>query len=130
MTLEIGRLCVKTTGRDARGKCVIVDIINDNYVLIDGQVRRRKCNVNHLEPLDKVLKIKKGATHEEIVHEFKKTKIEIKERKSKPKTERPRKKRKAKEEIKEEKELIKKEKKKIEKKTFKETKKETKVKKK
>ena len=63
---EIGRLCVKLAGRDARMKCVIIDVLDNNYVMIDGQTRRRKCNINHLEPLDKVLKVKKNATHSEV----------------------------------------------------------------
>jgi len=98
MTIEIGRLCVKTAGRDAKGKCVIIDTINDNYVVIDGQVRRRKCNINHLEPLDKVLNLKKGALHEDVVHEFKKLGIELVEKKSKPRFERPKKLRRGKKE--------------------------------
>ncbi|NTV24217.1 MAG: 50S ribosomal protein L14e, partial [Nanoarchaeota archaeon] len=61
---EIGRLCVKIAGRDARGKCLVIDTLEGNFVLIDGQTRRKRCNITHLEPLDKVLKIKKGASHE------------------------------------------------------------------
>ena len=48
---EIGRLCVKIAGRDAGLKCLVVEVIDDNYVLIDGQTRRRKCNIKHLEPV-------------------------------------------------------------------------------
>ncbi len=95
--IEIGRLCVKTAGRDSRRKCVIVDIVDDNFVLIDGDVRRKKCNIKHLEPLDKVIKIRKGASHDIVVSEFKKLKLPIWEKKSKEKKERPRKVRKKKE---------------------------------
>ena len=35
--IQIGRLCVKLTGREANKKCVIVDIIDPNFVLIDGR---------------------------------------------------------------------------------------------
>ena len=94
--IEVGRLCVKIAGRDAARKCVIVDIIDDNFVLVDGDTRRRKCNIKHIEPLDTVIKIKKNAGHEDIVKEFKQLGIEIKERKSKPKTEKPKKVRKTK----------------------------------
>jgi large subunit ribosomal protein L14e len=82
---EIGRLCVKTAGRDARNKCVIIEILNDNYVLIDGQTRRKKCNIDHLEPIDKVIKIKKGAAHSEVVEALKKEGIEVIEKKPKEK---------------------------------------------
>lgn len=89
--IEIGRICVKIAGRDAGNKCVVVDIIDDNYVLIDGGVRRKKCNIRHLEPLDKTIKIKKGASHENVVAEFKKLKLFIWEKKTKEKKERPKK---------------------------------------
>ena len=56
--IEIGRLCIKTAGRDAGLKCIIVDILDDKFVLIDGETRRRKCNILHLEPLKDVVKIK------------------------------------------------------------------------
>lgn len=89
--IEIGRLCVKIAGREAGRKGVIVDIIDDNYVLIDGQLRRKKCNISHLEPLEKKIEIKKGASHSDIVNEFKKLNIEIKETKKKEKKEKPKK---------------------------------------
>lgn len=101
--MEIGRLCVKTAGRDARHKCVIVDTLDKNYVLIDGNVRRKKCNIAHLEPLDKVIKLKKGASHETVAAEFKKLKLPIWSTKPKPKTKRPRRVRKKKEKPAEEK---------------------------
>jgi len=55
--IEVGRICVKIAGREAGRKCVIVDIIDENYVLITGPkqltgVKRRRCNINHIEPLD------------------------------------------------------------------------------
>ena len=82
---EIGRLCVKIAGRDAGLKCVVVDVVDDSYVMIDGQTRRRKCNVKHLEPLDKVLKIKKGISHDDVLKELKKEGIEVKERQKRSK---------------------------------------------
>ncbi len=89
--IEVGRLCIKTAGRDSRKKCVIVDVLDDNFVTIDGDVRRKRCNINHLEPLDETIKIKKGAGHPTIVSEFKKLGIDIKEKKSKEPKERPKK---------------------------------------
>lgn len=94
--IEVGRLCVKLAGRDAGKKCCVVDIIDENYVLIDGDVRRKKSNVKHLEPLDKVLKISKCCDHSVIVSEFKKLGIDLRDRKSKEKKERPKRTRKVK----------------------------------
>ena len=70
--IQVGRIVVKTNGREAGKKGVIVDLINENYVLLTGpktltSVRRRKCNINHIEPTDKMIKIKRDSTDEEIV---------------------------------------------------------------
>ncbi len=67
MVFEIGRVCVKLRGREAGRKCVIVDIIDENFVIIDGDVKRRRCNIDHLEPLPIKLDIKQGASTEEVV---------------------------------------------------------------
>jgi len=64
--MKIGQLCIKLAGHDGGQFCLIVDKIDDTYVLIDGNVRRKKCNICHLEALDKVLKIKKKASTEEV----------------------------------------------------------------
>jgi len=66
MVFDIGRVCVKIAGRDAGKHCVIVEIIDDKFVTIDGNTRRRKCNIMHLLPLDKTLDIKKKATTGEV----------------------------------------------------------------
>ncbi len=86
---SIGRMCVKIAGRDAGLKCVVVDILDDTFVVIDGQTRRRKCNIKHLEPLVEVVKIKKNAPHKEVVDEFKKLKIEVKETKPREPSKKP-----------------------------------------
>jgi len=64
--IEIGRICVKTAGRDAGLKCVIVDVLDNKFVLIDGETRRRKCNILHLELLKDTVKIKKNISHESV----------------------------------------------------------------
>ncbi len=68
--IDIGRICVKIAGRDAGKKCVVIDILDENFVMIDGETRRRKCNILHLEPLDKTIDIKKGASHAEVTKAF------------------------------------------------------------
>ncbi len=76
---DIGRLCVKTMGREAGVHCVIVDIIDKNYLLIDGlKVRRRRVNYRHIEPITETIEIKKGASHEQIEAAIKKAKLEKK----------------------------------------------------
>ena len=67
---ESGRMCVKIAGRDAGRRCVVVEQLDSNSVLVDGNVRRRKVNISHLEPLDEVVNIKSGASHEVVTREF------------------------------------------------------------
>ena len=87
--IEVGRICVKLAGRDAGKKCVIVDNIDKNFVMIDGETRRRKCNVQHLEPLNKTVKISKNASHDNVVKVFKDLGIELVEKKPRKATTRP-----------------------------------------
>ncbi len=86
--IELGRLCLKTAGREAGKICIVVEILDKNYVVIDGEVKRKKCNITHLEPLDKKIEIKSKAAHTEIVEKFKALNIETRERKPKPRKER------------------------------------------
>ena len=69
---DIGRICVKTRGREAGKKCVVVDLIDKNFVLITGPksvtgVRRRRANINHLSPTEEKINIKRGASDEEVL---------------------------------------------------------------
>ena len=96
MVLEIGRVCVKVAGRDAGQMAVIVNIVDKKIVVIDGQVRRRKCNIAHLEPTSKSVKIDKDASHNAVVSALKSIDIEVVERKPRKTTKQPRKIRKGK----------------------------------
>ncbi len=63
---SVGRVCVKTMGREAGSYCVIVGPKTGKYVLITGPkhisgVRRRSCNVRHLEPLKLTVSIPENA---------------------------------------------------------------------
>ena len=69
---EIGRICTKLRGREAGEKCVVIDIVDENYVLIDGpRMKRRRCNVRHLDPTGQKVGIKKGAPKKEVDEAFK-----------------------------------------------------------
>ena len=97
--IEIGRLCVKIAGRDAGKKGVIIDVLDDRYVLLDGEVRRRRCNILHLEPLSQAVKLEKDATHGDVIRAMKDLGIEPRQSKPKPKTQRPKAKRKTAEQL-------------------------------
>jgi len=69
--IEVGRICVKIKGREAGRRCVILDIIDRNYVMVTGPknvtgVRRRRANINHLKPTEDLIKIRRGASDEEV----------------------------------------------------------------
>jgi large subunit ribosomal protein L14e len=69
--IEIGRICLKSAGRETGRKCVIVDVMDKSFVLITGPtkvtgVKRRRANMNHIEPLQDKIDIKRGASDEEI----------------------------------------------------------------
>ena len=90
---NVGRVCVKLAGRDAGLKCVVVEEIDANFVLVDGQTRRRKINIRHLEPLEQTVDLKSGADTSAVA---KALGIEIKAKKSKKPAARPTKQRKVK----------------------------------
>ncbi|MGD2066189.1 MAG: 50S ribosomal protein L14e [Candidatus Bathyarchaeota archaeon] len=74
--IEIGRICVKILGREAGKKCVIVDLVDKNYVLITGpkavtKIKRRRANISHLEPTQEKIEINRGATDEEVAEALK-----------------------------------------------------------
>ena len=76
---DIGRVCVKTMGREAGNYCIVVDIIDKNYILIDGlNIRRRRVNYKHIEPLPELVDIKRGAKHEDVESAIKKAKLDKK----------------------------------------------------
>ena len=76
---DIGRVCVKTMGREVGHYCVVVDVIDKNYLLIDGfKIRRRRVNYKHIEPLTETIDIKKGASHEQVEAAIKNAKLEKK----------------------------------------------------
>jgi len=70
--IEVGRICVKVAGREAGRRCVIVDIIDKNFVLVTGPksitgVKRRRANIKHLKPTEKKIKIRRRAADEEVI---------------------------------------------------------------
>jgi len=70
--ISVGRICVKTRGRDAGRRCVIVSIIDDKFVLVTGPkkltgVRRRKVNIKHLKPLPKRIRLPKDADDDTVL---------------------------------------------------------------
>lgn len=74
-TLEVGRLCIKTAGREAGRYCVVLKTMDSNFVMITGPriltgVKKRKCNIEHLEPTQYLLKIKEDASDKEVIEAY------------------------------------------------------------
>ena len=74
--IEVGRICVKLAGRESGRRCIIVDIVDKNFVLITGPrkvsgVKRRRVNANHLEPTREKVDVKRGATDKEVTEVLK-----------------------------------------------------------
>jgi len=61
-----GRVCIKIRGKEKNRPCIIVDTIDKNFVIIDGLVKKRKCNIKHLNILDKMIKLERY-DREEII---------------------------------------------------------------
>ena len=74
--MEVGRICIKVSGRESGKKCVVVDLIDKNFVLITGpkevsKIKRRRVNINHLEPIQEKISITRGATDVEVTEALK-----------------------------------------------------------
>ncbi|MBI4147279.1 50S ribosomal protein L14e [Candidatus Woesearchaeota archaeon] len=88
---EVGRLCVKIAGRDAGRTCVVVEAAGNGYVVVDGDVRRKKVNIKHLEPLDRTVEVKSKAAPADVKKAFEKAGLPVWETKPKKAAERQRK---------------------------------------
>ena len=88
MALEVGRVCMKVVGREAGKLCIVLkNIANEkskskisSFVMVTGPkvltgVKRRKANVNHLEPTKYNVEIKEDATDEDVYQAWEKSKL-------------------------------------------------------
>lgn len=65
-------MCVKTQGREKGHRCVIIDVIDRNFVVVAGpEVKRRRINMDHLVPLDETVVIQRNASDEEVASALK-----------------------------------------------------------
>ena len=73
---EIGRICVKTRGREANYRCVVLNVIDKNNVLVEGlKVKRRACNIKHLAPTKDKLDISKEESSDKLKKAIEKAKL-------------------------------------------------------
>jgi large subunit ribosomal protein L14e len=69
--LEPGRIVMKIAGREAGKYAVVIENTKDGFVLITGPkavtgVKRRKCNIEHIEPTEHKFEIKAKATDDSV----------------------------------------------------------------
>ena len=70
-SIEIGSIYIKTSGREKGKRCVIVDFVDKNFVVVTGPpqitgVKRKRVNLKHLSATEDTIKINKGATDKEV----------------------------------------------------------------
>lgn len=66
-SLDIGAVCIKTTGREAGNKAVVVEVASEQFVSIIGpKIRKRKCNIAHLIPTGKKISVTKGVSQKDL----------------------------------------------------------------
>ena len=87
MALEVGRVCMKLVGREAGKFAVVIKkVVDENskskgsFVMVTGPklltgIKRRKANVNHLEPTKHNLEIKEDATDEDVYQAWEKSNL-------------------------------------------------------
>lgn len=77
MAMEVGMVCMKVSGREGGNICTIVKKVDKSFVEITGPrlvtgVKRRRCNIAHLEPVGMFMEIGEGANDEDIIEAYKK----------------------------------------------------------
>lgn len=71
VSFEVGRVCMKTVGREAGKYCVVLKKEGKSFVLVTGPkiltgVKRRKANIEHLEPTQYIIEIPENASDEVV----------------------------------------------------------------
>jgi len=70
-SVEVGRICVKTAGRENGKKCVIVDVMDKSFAMVTGPkvvtgVKRKRVNLSHIMLLQDRIEVARGASDEEV----------------------------------------------------------------
>jgi len=66
--VEVGSICIKTAGREAGQKAVVLEEAKGGIVVIEGPyIKKRKCNIAHLFPTGKTIKVTKSMTKKELL---------------------------------------------------------------
>ena len=79
-SVDVGTVGIKIVGREGGMICTVVKKLDKSFVMITGPrlvsgVKRRKCNIAHIEPTNYKLDITEDATDEQIIEAYKKAGI-------------------------------------------------------
>jgi len=86
--LEVGRVCLKIVGREAGRYCVIIKPAGKSkeersFVFVTGPelltgVKRRKCNINHLQATEHKFDVQEDASEEQALAAYEKAGLTVK----------------------------------------------------
>ena len=76
-SIESGRVCMKSVGRESGNYCVVLKSVDKSFALVTGPkiltgVKKRNANVMHLQPTEFKISVTESSTDEQIVEEMKK----------------------------------------------------------
>lgn len=82
-SMNVGTVCMKVNGRESGAICCVVKPVDKTFVMVTGPklvtgIKRRRCNIGHLEPVGMFVDIKEDASDEEIMEAYKKAGITTK----------------------------------------------------
>ena len=80
VSLNVGTVCMKVAGRESGSVCTVIKPVDKTFVMVTGPklvtgIKRRRCNIEHLEPTEIKLDIKEDASDEEIIEAYKKSNV-------------------------------------------------------
>ena len=80
VSLNVGTVCMKVAGKEGGSVCTVIKPFDKTFVMVTGPklvtgIKRRRCNIEHLEPTEIKLDIKEDATDEEIIEAYKKANV-------------------------------------------------------
>ena len=75
VSIEVGNVCMKIVGREAGCYCVVIGKEKQSFALVTGPklltgVKRRRCNIFHLQPTEYKLNVKEDASDEDVINAY------------------------------------------------------------
>jgi large subunit ribosomal protein L14e len=66
--LALGSVCIKTAGRKTGEKVVVLELDKEKHLatVIGENVKKKKCNLRHLFPTGKTVKLGKGVSQKQV----------------------------------------------------------------